>query len=149
LWFTNIDSIGRLSRAGKFSEYPVSFVGKSPFGSGVEGITVGPNSALWFTEVHGNRLGCVTTAGTVTQFPVIPTAESNPFYLTEGPDGALWFTEENAGKVGRMTTTGSFTEFPLPDSQAKPMGITVGPDGALWFAESDQSDAKIGRLSFP
>jgi virginiamycin B lyase len=60
---------------------------------------------LWFTEHNGNKIGRITTAGVITEFP-IPTAGSTPWGITAGPDGALWFAESNANKIGRITTAG-------------------------------------------
>jgi streptogramin lyase len=109
-----------------------------------QGITVGPDGALWFTEWSANMIGRVTTAGVVTEHTV-PTASSYPYGITTGPDGALWFTERQGNKIGRMTTGGSFTEYPLPTASAAPGGIVTAPDGNLWFNES--SGSKIGRIT--
>ena len=84
------------------------------------GITAGPDGALWFTELDGNKIGRITTAGTITEF-TIPTGGSNPIGITAGPDGALWFTEGNGNKIGRITTTATpgdpqITEFALTAS---------------------------------
>jgi len=96
-------------------------------------ITAGPDGALWFTEVGGNRIGRITTAGAVDEFP-IPTTASGLWAITAGPDGAVWFTERGANRIGRISTAGTITEFATtPDSE--PTGIVAGPDGALWFTE--------------
>ena len=107
-----------------------------------EGITAGPDGALWFTEadINVNKIGRVTTAGAATEYP-IPTASAEPEGIAAGPDGALWFTETNAAKVGRITTGGAVTEYAV--SQA-PIAIAAGPDGALWFAEIP---SMIGRIT--
>jgi virginiamycin B lyase len=83
----------------------------------------------------------VTTTGQFGEFSV-PTAASEPEYITVGPDGALWFTENSSGKIGRITTAGIITdEFPGASS---PKGIVAGPDGALWFTEEV---GNIGRIT--
>ncbi len=112
------------------------------FFSSPQGITAGPDGALWFTEVGANKIGRITTAGSITEF-AIPA--SNPTNITAGPDGALWFTEVGANKIGRITTAGSITEFSLPTIGSGPQGITAGPDGALWFTEVFAN--KIGRIT--
>src|SRR5438309_4945426 len=68
-------------------ELPIPTVLGGPFG-----ITSGPDGNLWFTEVHGNKIGQVTTQGVFTEFPV-PTAGCDPYGIAAGPDGNLWFTE--------------------------------------------------------
>jgi streptogramin lyase len=104
-------------------EYTVPTAGSFP-----DGITTGPDGALWFTEQFGDKIGRMTTSGHVTEFP-LPTPSSEPLGITTGPDGALWFAEWGSLKIGRITTQGAITEYP-----ANPQGAIVGgPDGALWF----------------
>ena len=59
---------------------------------------------LWFTEALSDKIGRITIAGVITEFPV-PTAGSTPAGITTGPDGALWFTEVSSGKIGRLALT--------------------------------------------
>ena len=162
LWFgeRRANNIGRLTVDGGFTEYPVptttaaqtlpdanvpglscTWDSSSPAEGG---IVVGPDSALWFTEGFGNKIGRLTTDGLLTEYP-IPTAESNPIGITVGPDGALWFVERAGNKIGRITTTSTIVEYPIPTSDSFPNGITVGPDGALWFTEL-RGD-KLGRIT--
>jgi virginiamycin B lyase len=119
--------------------YPVPTVGSGP-----EGITAGPDGALWFTESAANKIGRIATSGTITEYPV-PTAASDPYGIAAGPDGALWFTEYIGNNIGRITTAGVITEYPVPTANSDPDGITAGPDGALWFTE--YSGYNIGRIT--
>jgi virginiamycin B lyase len=137
--------IGRLTSSGAFTEFPFA----SP--TFVQGITSGPDSAVWFTEPSFPfKIGRITTSGALTEF-TIPGSQGAPFFITSGPDGALWFTEiasttSSSDKIGRITTGGTFTEFPLsPAFATGPVGITSGPDGALWFTELARN--KIGRIT--
>jgi virginiamycin B lyase len=106
-------------------------------------ITAGPDGALWFTETNGDKIGRITTAGSVTEYPL--TTSSGPWGITAGPDGALWFTEQGTDKIGRITTAGAVTEYPIPSAGAGLEGITAGRDGARWFAEGGTH--KIGRIT--
>lgn len=110
-------------------------------------IAAGPDDALWFTEYLGNKIGRITTAGVITEYPVpmVGSEVSQLTSITAGPDGALWFTEGYAGKIGRVTTAGVITEYAVP-SGTRPGGITAGPDGALWFT-STHSGGVIGRIT--
>src|SRR5690242_1596147 len=72
----------------------------------------GLDGALWFTEGQTNKIGRITPAGALTEFPV-PTADSFPTMLALGPDGNLWFTEGDGGKIGRITPRGAVSEHPL------------------------------------
>src|ERR1700733_6051644 len=87
------------------TEYPVSL--------GAWDITTGPDGALWFTENSGNKIGRITTAGAITEYP-IPTPSSQPTGITSGPDGAVWFTEDSGNKIGRIATSGTMTEYTIP-----------------------------------
>jgi len=107
-------------------------------------ITAGPDGALWFTEVGGDGIGRITTAGAVTEFPIRTTA-SGLWAITAGPDGALWFTERGANRIGRISTSGTITEFAIPTPNSEPTGIVAGPDGALWFTEVFLGN--IGRIT--
>jgi hypothetical protein len=131
-----VHSIGQFTPSGQLSRVfatPTS-------GSRPRIITAGPDGNLWFTEFRGNRIGRITPAGVVTEFP-IPTAASGPHDITVGPDGNLWFTESAAPQIGRITPDGVITEFPVPTAGGE---ITVGPDANLWFT---RADARLGRIS--
>lgn len=108
-------------------------------------IVTGADGALWFTEgLPVAKIGRITTAGVVTEFP-LPDPGSSPNGITAGPDGALWFAEYSVNKIGRITTAGAISEFPVPIGGGTPVGITAGPDGALWF--TDNTTNKIGRIT--
>jgi uncharacterized repeat protein (TIGR01451 family) len=145
LWFigaaNNVAKIWKMTTDGTLTDYPLST--SIGFLSPVSTITVGPDQNLWFTEGDGNKIGRITTSGSLTEFD----AGGTPAGITAGPDGNLWFTEQNGNAIGRITTSGVVTEFPIPASTpaSRPLGITIGPDGALWFAESGGN--KIGRIT--
>jgi len=97
-----------------------------------QGITAGPDGALWFTNSSGNSIGRITTAGVVTNYT--DPSIYGPRGITAGPDGALWFTNYLGDSIGRITTAGVVTNYTDPSFFAgAPLGITAGPDGALWF----------------
>jgi len=123
------------ARAQTISEFPVTTAGSDP-----GGITVGSDGNLWFTEFFVGKIGRITPAGVVTEFP----AAGNPQLIAPGSDGNLWFTETSISKIGRMTTAGGFTDFPTT-TPASLVGIGAGPDGNVWFCEPQ--NAKIGRIT--
>ena len=59
---------------------------------------------MWFTESDFTKIGRITTAGVISEFPSVPTA-SGPLGITTGPDGALWFTESFANQIARCAAT--------------------------------------------
>src|ERR1039457_4693327 len=131
------------ARLGVFQAWDVTEYALPTSNSEPSGITVGPDGALWFTESGMSKIGRITTAGDITEYPRPSTGGAGG--ITAGPDGALWFTEYLGDKIGRITTAGYITEYPVPTAFAWPAGIAAGPDGALWFAESNKS--KIGRIT--
>jgi virginiamycin B lyase len=58
--------------AQSVTEYPLPTPSSTP-----ENIAVEADGALWFTEFHGNKIGWMTTSGTITEFG-IPTSSSAP-----------------------------------------------------------------------
>jgi streptogramin lyase len=139
VWFTEFGGsrIAKISPSGAVTEYSL------PTASNPLGITTGPDGNLWFTEsaAAANRIGMITTGGTITEFAAIPTVGALPAAITAGPDGALWFTELGASKIGRITTSGAMTEFSI---SSPAQGITTGPDGNLWFTAGG---ATVGTMT--
>ena len=120
-----------------FTEYQVP----TPSSNGAESITAGPDGSLWFTEHDANKIGRITPARAITEFPV-PTSSSSLQDIAVGSDGNLWFTDYAGQTIWRMTTTGVTTGFA---SGGYSFGITAGPDGNLWFAEG--FGHQIGRIT--
>jgi streptogramin lyase len=111
----------------------------------LQDITAGPDGNLWFTEYFGNKIGRITPAGQIHEFPIPGTDGRTPHGITAGPDGNLWFTEYTGNQIGRITAAGLIHEFPIPTSFSYPSSITAGPDGNLWFTEFYGN--KIGRIT--
>jgi hypothetical protein len=100
----------------------------------------------------GNKIGRITPAGAITEFP-IPTSAANPWGIAAGPDGNLWFTEMTRDRIGQITPAGVITEFPIPTSGYSTWHITTGPDGNLWFTRASLvtghmgEDGRIGQMT--
>ena len=151
LWFTNslgganelddgdgfAGTIGRLSTSGALTTF------SSPSISFPDGITSGPDGALWFTNSASNSIGRITTSGVVSNYSD-PSVDANPTAITTGPDGALWFTNSGSNSIGRITTSGAVTIYTSLSING-PNGIAAGPDGALWF--TNDGDNTIGRIT--
>jgi streptogramin lyase len=135
MWFVDgSGTIGRVSPAGEFALFPVpSASGLSEWDWLLEDIAAGPDGNLWFTEPRFNKIGRITTSGSLTEFDM-PRPDMSPNRIVAGPDGNLWFTESVASpwsnRVGRISPTGSVTEFPIPNGANT---IAVGNDGSLWL----------------
>jgi virginiamycin B lyase len=140
----------RLAPAAVISEFTIPAQGTVP-----NGITAGPDGALWF--VGTNSIGRVTTSGNISLFPV-PSTDPSPGLqsITTGPDGALWFTDPASSFIGRITTSGAITNlFPVTGNffGDGPTDIVTGPEGALWFTNPSATSGRpafsgsIGRIT--
>ena len=172
LWFTNggggDDSIAYSSSGGITSEegpnYSIDRISPSgvvksytdPSIASPNGITTGPDGALWFTNGGGESLtengtltqtqasiGRITTSGVVTNY-IDPSVDAEPTDIITGPDGALWFTNEGSNSIGRITTAGAVIIYTSLDING-PTSITNGPDGALWY--TNEGNDTIGRIT--
>ena len=110
-WFTEFDadSIGRITPQGVIKRFPTApaLAGARPRIAAQQrnpqGIAVGPDSNLWFTERGLNKIGRMTTSGEVWSSRS-PPATANRGASPPGWDGNFYFTENNAGRVARITT---------------------------------------------
>ena len=73
-----------------------------------QGITFGPDGAIWFANEEGHSIGRITRTGVISRF----TSESirTPYAITSGADGALWFVN-GGNSIGRITMDGTITLF--------------------------------------
>lgn len=143
------NKIGQITPSGVIHEFS-ALPGGGTLGGTPFDIVAGPvGISMWFTEIHGDKIGRITTTDhTTSEFSV----HKHPSMITGGPDGALWFSEsdveqsDNVNMIRRITTGGlTYTEFSPPTAGSEPQGMTVGPDGALWFTE--KTGNKIGRVT--
>lgn len=81
------------------------------FGTPACDITAGDDGNLYFTETQVKKIGRITTAGQITEFPI---NGSFPLMITTGDDGNVWWTNRITPTIGRITPAGTVTEFPLP-----------------------------------
>jgi streptogramin lyase len=134
---------------GMITDYPLPASNGDP-----QGIAAGPDGNLWFTEETGDKIGKITTGGTITEYTIPAISHAGPTGIATGPDGNLWFTEYNGNKIGKITASGSITEYPIPTPSADPgglkaAGIAAGSDGNMWFIESNAQTHtdKIGKIT--
>jgi streptogramin lyase len=109
-------------------------------------ITLGPDGALFFTEMNSQKIGRISNTGTITESA--GTGVASPAGITNGHDGFLYFTENSStGLLGRIKP--DLTGF--SDASATyndPQGIIAAPDGFLYFAETgNNSIDKIAKTN--
>ncbi len=136
IWYVERSRIGRVTMAGAITEYAAT----AP-----QGITPGPDGALWFTQGPGG-VGRLTTAGAFSSFP---TGSAPGAAIATGSDGNLWYlTNQYPPSIVRMTTAGAMTAFPFT---VPPGALNVAPtilvsaaDGNLWTADYNGRLVRIG-----
>jgi len=106
-----------------------------------DGLCVGPDMGLWFTDGAAHQLGRLEFDGRMSYLINLPT-NTGPGRIITGPDKALWFAEVGMLKIGRFQPNREPTHYPLP-TPAAPYALTVGPDGNIWFTSANR---KVSRL---
>jgi streptogramin lyase len=131
------NQIGRITPAGEITEFRVE--GCQCF---LNDIVQGPNGVLYFTT-NSNRLGRITTAGTIQSFIETPFDVGDSL-ARRGNN--LWINDFNTGSIWRYNVpNGVFTEFPTGST---PLDVAVDPNGIVWFTGTDANgDGQIGRLN--
>lgn len=120
--------------------------------SGPQHIIVGPDGALWFTEVR-DRIGRITLDGRINEF-----SDGIPFRsfvggIVAGRDGYLWFTLYNGNELVRMTPGGTITRYrkgiyPSRGFDEAPLSVPVADAaGNIWFNEPQ--GGRIARATLP
>src|SRR5258708_5049885 len=129
------------TRAGKVTIFSPPNIHLSTSPESANGITAGPDGALWFTNPGNNTIGRITTLGKVTDYA--GKGIGNTWVITAGPDRALWAGNWDTHSISRITTAGKVTTF--PGTANTPTGIAAGL-GYLpytnWAAPSS-----IGRIT--
>src|ERR1700691_2480151 len=93
--------------AGIVTIYSSPNIHLSTSGDSYNGMTSGPDGALWFTNPGNNTIGRISTLGTVTDYR--GHGISNSWAITTGSDGALWTGNWNTHSISRITTAGTVT----------------------------------------
>jgi streptogramin lyase len=132
------------STPGVITEFPIPTVDADPVS-----ITRGTDCNMWFTELSNGKIGRITPAGVITEFPVtgFDPVDSFVINITTGPDDALWFTTQLQlvnHYIGRIDTSGAETFYKLDSLNVQGHSIVAGADGNLWFGTGLNS---IGQIS--
>jgi virginiamycin B lyase len=109
---------------------------------------------FWVTLKTSNQIMRVDPETNEVRRFRIPTAGSQPIFLTADPDGrTLWFPESRADKLGRIDIdTGEIKEYNLPRRGSSPLDVAVDPRTELvYFAAVDghyigQLDPETGEI---
>jgi len=128
LWFITAGKVWRLDTTltGNAVSFPVT-------GANF-GIAAGPDGNIWFSEPTTNKVGRMSTDGTLLdEFP-LPTPASSPGAMIAGPGNLVWFAEFGPPRLARITTAGAVTECAVATKNTASAGeMVAGPDGNVWM----------------
>ena len=77
-------------------------------------------------RARGNKIGRITTAGVITEFPV-PTPAAALMGSRQGPTALCGSPSKTGNKIGRITTAGVDHRVPDPDRRQRPQRDHGGP----------------------
>ncbi len=128
-----------------------------PSGSEPEGIALGPDSRLWFTNPPTNKIGYMTAAGNTAEFSLNQGSSHYAAYgITPSPEKedamllAVHGPKEPGqerygyGKVTLSGPAGTITGHTRPSGDHSEE-VTEGPESDLWFTDSEKS--VIGKMT--
>jgi len=101
LWVSELSGgkLLRVSRTGRMKEFPL------PAGARPYGLVSAPDGNVWFADRGRNRIGLVTPAGRVFEFP-LATPNAQPTAIVALGLGSFAFTEFAANQVGTLRFPG-------------------------------------------
>jgi streptogramin lyase len=127
LWFTesNAPNIGKVDTAGNITEIPVgtssTYIAADPDGGSV-----------WF-----GALSNLTTAGIVTNFPLIGVGNQGIAFTQDARGSSIWLTQgDGVAQVDKSNPSSGTTFYQVP-SVTTTYAATTGSDGNIWFIERD------------
>jgi streptogramin lyase len=145
VWFAEFNHIGKITPAGKITEfaYPPGF-STNQYG----GVSAGSDGNVWFAESSGNAIGrIVPKSGKITMF-AIPVA-CTPASLVPAKDKNLWFAcLANAPQLGSITPSGKIATYGIGgafSSNETEQFCSEGPDGEPWCASGN--DGNVFRVN--
>lgn len=146
LYFTVADDeIGRITTTGELLLRRIPEPSEPPPAGSAgtrlpQGLTVGPDRNLWFTEQFANRIGRMTTAGDFAF-----QAGTRATDITVGPDRALWVTEAPGSTIARYELSGARRAFAVGTGNGFLRDLQIGHDDRLWFTGG--SERAVGAMT--
>ena len=133
---TNTCTNGQCSCVGRcLTEFPLPTADAKP-----SSIVLGPDGNMWFTEANAHKIGRITPAGVITEFPVTTTAQSIGPIVAVG--GVLWFAESNSGELGMITTEGVISHVTQMDPTLV-QGISADAAGNIWHTGFNNTVVRV------
>ncbi len=145
IWFAEFNHIGKITPAGKITEFPYP-AGYSTNQYG--GVSAGSDGNVWFAESTGNAIGrIIPSTGKIKMFPIPVSCTPAPLVLAQ--DENVWFvcltTSPTLGSItpkGKIATFGIGGTFSFNETE---QFCSIGPDGQPWCASGN--DGNIFRVN--
>jgi virginiamycin B lyase len=103
--------------------------------SDLANIATGPDGSLWFTEKGANKVGRITTAGQITEYPIPNNAsglsDTGPTNIVES-GGAMWFLTDIGQSVYRITSGGTYTQV-YNQQTYNASNLAPSSSGGVWL----------------
>ena len=133
VWFASSAgrTIGHVSAAGQFTEYPVS--------SEPRDLVFGPGGIPWFTSAEG--VGSISLSGQLSPVVSFPGGAKR---IINGPDGRLWFSSDSKSVIGRVGPGGLVSRVKLRSDERSVFDLAVGPNGTVWYTGEDTTPCEGG-----
>jgi virginiamycin B lyase len=122
-----------------FKEYSILTPESNPYQ-----VAVDSSGNVWFTEFSGDKIGVVTTNGSMHEFQ-IPISSSNPTGIAVDPrSNRVWFNLlDTSGLTDEFYVgsfyNGSFTFNDITPLVDTPVGIAIDSSGNLWLTQHGAS----------
>lgn len=134
---------GRVREVASIAISQVGFAGGS-----IGGLAVGANETVWFTLPYNNKIGSVSSSGSVNLYRRGIANGARPTAIALDRDGSVWYTNPAQGTVEHWMGDGSVRVF---GSGISPINIPGPPvvtsDGAMWFTETLSWHPRVVRRS--
>jgi virginiamycin B lyase len=140
IWFAEFNHIGKITPAGKITEFPYP----NGFSSNqTGGVTTGSDGNVWFAQSTGNAIGrIVPSTGEITMFTISDSCSPAPVVLAN--DGNVWFVcLTTSPLLGQVTPSGKITTFAIGGTfsfNETEQFCSRGPDGDPWCASRNDAD---------
>jgi len=139
LWFTEpfipSAAVGRMTPDGHFTLFPLA-AGSVPFR-----IASGPDGAVWFTELGANKLGRITTGGTLTEYRL----KGGPLGITPGPGGRMYVSLYAAHALAQVNLHGEVLRTWHLTGASSAFQVAPGVDGTVWV--TDDNGGRVYRVT--
>jgi virginiamycin B lyase len=142
-WYTdNNNTVVHITTGCVLSPYTIPTGSANP-----QGITLGENGNMWFTEYNSSKIAEVTPAGSISEFGTL-FGSDQPQMLADRGDGTIWYAGYGGNHVGYVDEfNGVAGETTLPTGGSGPWDLAEAPDGNLYVSENLNDDmARLATL---